>query len=338
MNDRLLVFNCHEAWIYQLQSLHCPLDIIVNLRGRQVAGWDENMRPFPKGARFVEWGDVLRGRESYRCIVTHNLTDLLDARALSGPRILMLHETIEGAAREQSLAVPVSEFRDAVARFAQLTETYVVAVSKLKAESWGVANEVITSGVDPAAYLPWRGDLSNGLRVANHIARRPHTLLWKFHEVAFRGLPVTIVGRNPEWEGVEPARNWADLKETFSQHRFYIHTADPKLEDGFNMAMLEAMAAGLPVLGNRHPTSPIEHGVSGFLSDDPTELHAYAQRLLADRELAGKMGAAAQGAVSERFSGLLFQEKLGLAIERARKLWSMRNHPSTVAAKATSVR
>jgi hypothetical protein len=338
MNDRLLVFNCHEAWIYQLQLLQCPLDIIVNLRGRQVAGWDENMRPLPSRARLVEWPEVLRGRESYRCIVAHNLTDLLDARAVVGPRVLMLHETIEGAAREQSLAVPLSELREAVSRFVQLTGTYVVAVSKLKAESWGAANEVIASGADPDDYLPRSGDLPKGLRVANHIARRPHTLMWSFHEEAFRGLPVTIVGRNPGWEGVEPATNWAELKKTFARHRFYIHTADPTLEDGFNMAMLEAMAAGLPILGNRHPTSPIEHGVSGFLSDDPQQLRAYAQRLLADPALAARMGEAAKRTVSEEFSSAHFQRKFGRAIECAQKLHSKRNNRSHVAIKATSPR
>jgi glycosyltransferase involved in cell wall biosynthesis len=192
--------------------------------------------------------------------------------------------------------------------------------------------------VEPGDYLPWSGDLPAGLRVANHIARRPHTLLWSFHEEAFRGLPVTIVGRNPEWEGVSPAANWTDLKETFARHRFYIHTADPKFEDGFNMAMLEAMAAGLAVLGNRHPTSPIEHGVSGFLSDDPAELRAYAQRLLADRELAARMGAAAKKVVSEKFSSHHFQKNFERAIDRAQKLWRKRTDRSNVAVKATSVR
>lgn len=69
--------------------------------------------------------------------------------------------------------------------------------------------------------------------------------------------------------GVEAAKNWDNLKEMLQLHRFYIHTADPRYEDGVNMATLEAMAAGMPVLGNRHPTSPIEHGKSGFLSDNP---------------------------------------------------------------------
>ena len=91
---------------------------------------------------------------------------------------------------------------------------------------------------------------------------------------------------------VHPADDWDHLKQIFSQHRFYIHTADPRLEDGCNMATLEAMAAGLPVLGNRHPTSPVEHGVSGWLSDDPVELRAYALRLLDDHDLARRMGVA----------------------------------------------
>ena len=46
--------------------------------------------------------------------------------------------------------------------------------------------------------------------------------------------------------GVEAAKNWDNLKETLQSHRFYIHTADPRYEDGFNMATLEAMAAGIP--------------------------------------------------------------------------------------------
>jgi glycosyltransferase involved in cell wall biosynthesis len=58
-----------------------------------------------------------------------------------------------------------------------------------------------------------------------------------------------------------------------------------------NMATLEAMAAGLPVLGNCHPTSPSRHAVGGFLSNDPEELRAFARRLLRDPDLATQMGA-----------------------------------------------
>jgi glycosyltransferase involved in cell wall biosynthesis len=102
-------------------------------------------------------------------------------------------------------------------------------------------------------------------------------------------------------------------------HRFYIHTADPRLEDGYNMASLEAMAAGMPVLGNNHPGSPVRHGVSGFLSDDPSELHGYAELLLANQDLAVRMGAEARKTVYQELSLKKFKEGFLRSIEKARQ-------------------
>ena len=90
------------------------------------------------------------------------------------------------------------------------------------------------------------------------------------------------------------------------------------------MATLEAMAAGLPVLGNQHSTSPIKHGVSGFLSDDPNELRKYAQMLLEDRKLAGLMGREAQKTVKEQFSMSKFKKAFLNSIETARQKWEKR--------------
>jgi hypothetical protein len=321
MNQRLLVFDCHEAWVYQLRGLDLPLDVVIGLRGRAQQGWDQNMRPVPPNARLLRLDEVLRRRESYACIVAHNLSDLLDVKMLPAPRLLMLHETLEGAALEQKLTVPVEQFRKTVAQFVNLTGTHVVAVSKMKGRSWGFEEDIVASAANPADYRPWQGDLARGLRVANHILRRPRILRWDFHQQVFAGLPLTVVGHNPGLEGVQPADNWEHLKEIFSRHRFCVHTADPQLEDGYNMATLEAMAAGLPVLGNRHPTSPVEHGVSGFLSDDPAELRGCAQRLLQDPELARRMGAAARATVAERFSATVFKRNFSNAIEKAQRLW-----------------
>lgn len=323
MNERLLVFDCHEAWVYQLQGLPHAMDVVVSLRGRHTDGWDENMRPVPSNARLIRIAEALRNPRPYRCIVAHNLTDLLDAKTLEGPRLLVIHETLDGAMREQGSTVPADRFRDAVAKFVRMTGTHVVAVSKLKGRSWGFEDDIVPFSADPADYLPWKGDLARGLRVANHIHRRPQVLLWEFHKKAFDSLPITVVGHNPDMPGVQPSASWTDLKETFSRHRFYIHTADPRFEDGYNMATLEAMAAGLPVLGNRHPTSPVEHEVSGFLSDDSAELRGYALRLLADRELAGRMGQAARETIAKRFS-TRFKQDFMRSLEFARWKWQRR--------------
>jgi glycosyltransferase involved in cell wall biosynthesis len=114
-------------------------------------------------------------------------------------------------------------------------------------------------------------------------------------------------------------------------HRFYIHTADPRFEAGHNMATTEAMAAGLPILGNRHPSSPVKHGVSGFLSDNPQELRHYARILLEDRDLARLMGRQARKTVIEQFSLGRFKHSFVRSIEIARRKWCTRRvDPSTL--------
>ena len=71
-------------------------------------------------------------------------------------------------------------------------------------------------------------------------------------------------------------------------------------------------------MGNKHPDSPVKHGVSGFLSDDPNELGKYAQMLLEDRDLAIKMGQESQRAISEHFSKESFRKRFLRSIETAR--------------------
>lgn len=88
----------------------------------------------------------------------------------------------------------------------------------------------------------------------------------------------------------------ADDRITFGMRpsmKMSFHSAP---EDGYNMA------AGLPVLGNCHPTSPIRNGVNGFLSDDPAELRIFAWQLLRDSDLVMRLGAEARKTVTELFS------------------------------------
>jgi glycosyltransferase involved in cell wall biosynthesis len=282
------------------------------------------MRPVPPNARLVRLEDVLANSVAYGCIIAHNLTDLLDAKALAGPRLYVIHQTLDSMVREQRSTVSPEELRRAVAQYVRLIGAHVIAVTALKGRSWGYEQDVVTSSADPEDYLTYTGDLARGLRVANHIAQKAHSLLWDFHEKAFDGIPMTIVGHNQDMSGVQPARDWTELKEILSRHRFFVHTADPQLEDGFNMATLEAMAAGLPVLGNPHPTSPVTHGVSGFLSDDPDELRAQATRLLEDRDLAARMGQEATKAVMQKFPPERFRAGLQHAIETAQRKWQQR--------------
>jgi glycosyltransferase involved in cell wall biosynthesis len=80
----------------------------------------------------------------------------------------------------------------------------------------------------------------------------------------------------------------------------------PSLEEGFPIAALDAMAAGLPVVATRVGGVPelIEDGTTGWLVP-PRDIESLGSRLrvlLSDRELRVRMGAAGYARIRDHFS------------------------------------
>lgn len=318
---RLLVFNCHESWVHQLRHVPHELDILVDLPGRDVRGWDYGARPLPPHARCVPWGAHGAQARSYDLVVGHSLADMRDARAFDGPRLVIFHATLEGRLIEEGASWSAEQLRAMTAEFLQRERVTPVAISALKARSWGVPLPPLTPAIEVEAYELGGLEIGRGVRVVNHVLRRRHILNWALHQEAFDGLPLTLIGRNPGVWAAERARSWDHLKQLLGSHRFIVHTVDAALEDGYNLAMLEGMASGLPVIGTPHPSSPVVHGVNGFLSADPMALRAFAEQLLADRELARRMGRAAREAVREAFPVTTFVESFEKHMARASARW-----------------
>ncbi|MFI5233211.1 MAG: glycosyltransferase family 4 protein, partial [Gemmatimonadales bacterium] len=268
---RLLVLNCHEPWIYQLRVLNAQLDLVVNLPGRKVAGWDERMRPVPPNARFLSIAEALAAEAGqWDAVICHNISDLIDTAQIDAPKLLIVHDTLDGRMAQQKATFEKSQMVALLRQYLDNLGAHAVAVTAAKGESWGIVGEPLQCFADPADYFEPTYETAAGLRVANDAVSKRVFLAWDFHEAAFRDVPITLVGHNPQL-GVQAAQGWDDLKRHFASHRFFVHTADPRYEDGFNMAMVEAMAAGLPVISNAHPTSPIKHGVDGFVAERPGE-------------------------------------------------------------------
>jgi Glycosyl transferases group 1 len=319
---RLLVLNCHEPWIYQLRVLDAELDLVVDLSGRKVSGWDERMRPIPPKARLISLSDALSTpRAPWDAVICHNISDLIDTASITAPKLLILHDTLDGRMAQQGAEFEKPQMVALLRQYLQHLGAHAVPVTAAKGASWGVAAEPLHCFADPADYLPPTYSQTAGLRVANDITSKRVFLAWDFHEEAFRDVPVTLVGHNPDLSAAA-ASSWDELKERFASHRFFVHTADPRYEDGFNMAMVEAMAAGLPVISNAHPTSPITHGRDGFLASSPRAAREYSMMLLADIELARTMGAAARRTAVERFSPESFRKGIRAAIERTNDNYS----------------
>jgi glycosyltransferase involved in cell wall biosynthesis len=277
------------------------------------------MRPVPANSRLVTLLEAQKSRRRYYCIVTHNITDLLDIKYRPEPRLMVIHSTLEGRALEEKSDIEPKRMKELLHQYVEMAGVHIVAVSALKGGSWGFTGDIVPLAVDKDDYLSYSGQVAMGLRICNFIDSRKKILLWDFHGKAFDGVPVRLVGHNPNMPGVAAAKDWNDLKKMLQSYRFYVHTAALELEDGYNTASLEAMAAGMPILGNLHPGSPVEHGVSGFLSDNPEELRKYAGILLDNRGLAVEMGRQAQKTVIERFSMSRFKEGFLRSIETARR-------------------
>jgi glycosyltransferase involved in cell wall biosynthesis len=104
----------------------------------------------------------------------------------------------------------------------------------------------------------------------------------------------------------------------------YIAGADifvlPSRSEGFSNAIIEAMAASLPVVatdvgGN---AEAVADGVSGFIvpKDDPVELSMAISKLLSDPSLRKTMGEAGQAIVAEKFTVEAMMKKITDCYER----------------------
>jgi glycosyltransferase involved in cell wall biosynthesis len=146
---------------------------------------------------------------------------------------------------------------------------------------------------------------------------------YSLQEKIVDGCDNTLLGLNPDIEHSRVPNGYADLKSCLAHHRLYLNTTVDPYEDGYNLAMLEAMAAGMPIVSTANATSPITDGVEGFISSDIDCLRALIAELIADRALARELGANAKRKVEEAFSLEKFKTAWNEAFEEA---VSIRNH------------
>jgi len=105
----------------------------------------------------------------------------------------------------------------------------------------------------------------------------------------------------------------------------------PSLAEAISNSVIEAMAAGLPVVGTRVGGTPeaVEDGVTGLLVPprDPEALARCIGLLLEDRNLASRLGRAGRRRIEERFSTERMvratERVYGSLIEKARRRSSL---------------
>ena len=161
-NRTLLVFNCHEAWVYQLGVLGFHLDIITGLKGQYKQTWDEQIRPVPENSRLITLSQAIKNQNQYYCIITHNITDLLDVKNRNEPRLIVIHSTLEGRYIEEKSHIDPVKMKTNLHKYLELVGGHAVAGTSLKGKSWDFTEDVVVVGCDPDDYPTYSGQKGGG--------------------------------------------------------------------------------------------------------------------------------------------------------------------------------
>ena len=317
---RVLTLNSHQPYIHDMARISgIDLLVIDRLPGRERDKWDESMRPLPPNVELTSLEQVLTQQTDCEVLVAHNLTDLSATKALNMPRVLLIHSSLERLLATQSTTYTRDDIFRVLQTYVQLKSVLVASVSSMKATSWGITDcPIVPFYIDTEFFQGYRGEIARGLRVAHHLVEKGVALDLEFFTALIEGFDVQIVGDNPRLN-TTPAQSSDELREFYRSYRYYIHTAAEGMEDGYNMSSLEAMATGMPVVCNAHPTAPVVDGVNGFTSADIPALQEKMRLLESDVELAHRLGAAARQTVARNHSLDQFESIWGEIFELALK-------------------
>ncbi|HET7213792.1 MAG TPA: glycosyltransferase family 4 protein, partial [Terriglobia bacterium] len=305
-NLNILTVNWHTAYLYNLSR--------TGHRWSVLNKWQDFNRPLPANFQLIDWARARRNFSQFDLAIGHSIwIDVLRILPFcilyQKPYIQVIH------GRRCRGGFSRSRFR----KFAKLLYARlilknlvrfgvmrVVFISPYAASDWGLDGTAIDQGIDLAEMGPYEGTEPSLLTVGNTL-HREHFAFDELMQIR-KQVPVKIVGVNPNIPDCRPSKNWEELRSFYSQNRAYLNlTREP--EDGHNLAVLEAMASGMPVISLKHRSTPIRNGENGFLVDDVPEAVDRAKQLLADRELARKLGRSARSTVEQEFSMKEFRKR-----------------------------
>ncbi len=303
MELRILTFNWHESYIHLLAKTGYQFDVVEKWKGGRY-GWIREFRPIPSNCRLISEDEAKARLESgsYDRIIAHNISDLLFVNEWPISKVLIFHNKLSteialggNTVNRESYLKEVSQLFDATKNLT------LVFISKAKKDDWELDGEIILPGIDHTEYGGYTGNVGKVLRVDNFLMERDIMLGYSIQEKLLSGIPSTLLGLNPNIAGSYVPKDWEELKGFMRSHRVYLNTTLDPYEDGYNLAMLEAMATGMSVVSTANPSSPIEDGMDGYVSSDEIYLRGKIEELLKNRSLAKTLGRKARETVMEKF-------------------------------------
>lgn len=308
---RVLTFNFHEPYLCLMAAAGIQMDVGEYEHGHLARSWHTSYRPVPENVRIIgeqTWREALRAG-AYDVLIAHNEMNAMDVVESPAAKILVCHNrrTFLQSVATVKGGNPQELFAQLLERLSQLYR--MVFISESKKRDYGLEGRVILPGIDVDQYGGYSGEVERVLRVGNLMRERNLMFDVDLQEAACAGLENRLVGVNPGIPASIPSNSFGDLLNLFRTYRSYLHVTREAYEDGYNLAMLEAMACGMPVVSLANATSPLTHNADGLVGTNAEELNAHLRALLGDPDQARTLGARGRDTVAEKFSLAAFGEK-----------------------------
>ncbi|MEC7786273.1 MAG: hypothetical protein VX579_04920, partial [Nitrospinota bacterium] len=258
MKIKILTFNWHEPYLCLLSRLkHDFLVVEPEIASGHLRRWDKNMRPIPDNFTLISMAKAHKKLEegAIDCIIAHNVKDLITVQKYSLPKIIVFHNCLTTEIKLSKDKINRTEYLKKIEPL--LDGTTKVFISDLKKTDWKMEGNIILPGLDILEYGGYTGNDKNILRVGNLLKERDLMMGYSLGEKIAENHSLVTIGMNPDIPGSRKSKCFEDLLVKFRTNRVYLNTTMEGYEDGYNMAMLEAMSIGMPVVTSHNNTSPI---------------------------------------------------------------------------------
>lgn len=286
----ILTFNTHERYQTQLAKTGHNF-YAFNFDGGK--GWFDGHAPMPKNYYQLPKNSLYPGIAFDFIFVNSKFGQYQMASHINGNLQLPM------LCLEHTLPLPQWPNQQ-LKQFQSMRGDVNVFITEYSKKQWGIDGEVVYHSIDTKLFQPDYGAWRTGvLTVAHDFIKRDYALNYSGWERITKGLDRKVVG---ETEGLsQQSKSVEDLVKTYQNALVYIN---PSTLSPVPTSMLEAMACGCALVTTATCEIPniIKHGVNGFMSNDEGELRGYVEKLLADPQLAAKMGDAARKTIEEKFS------------------------------------
>ena len=290
---RILTWHVHGAYLWSLARI--PHDLFIPVRSDGMTGfgtlgsraWPANMREVPaERVRDLEL-DLVLYQSARNYLEDHH--EILSPEQRRLPRVHVEHDPPRGHPTDTRHVVDDPD----------VLVVHVTHFNRLMWDSGQTPTAVVEHGV-PAPLEQWSGELERGITAINQLRLRGRRLGADLFEEARMHVPLDLVGMESEEMGGLGAVSPDDLPALEARYRFYF---SPVRYTSLPLAVIEAMHLGMPIVALA--TTELPHamvdGVSGFIDVRPEVLIERMRELLADRELAARLGRAAREVARERF-------------------------------------